>query len=93
MSLRTSANRYAKALFDVALQEKADLAKVGEDLRAVVEMMKASPDLALASNRGSVTDAARQSLMEAVGSAMALQHGCGSSTVSGSIHADCRRRT
>jgi F-type H+-transporting ATPase subunit delta len=72
MSLRTSANRYAKALFDVALQEKADLAKVGEDLRAVVEMMKASPDLVLASNRGSVTDAARQSLMEAVGSAMAL---------------------
>ena len=33
MSLRTSANRYAKALFDVALEEKADLAKVDQDLQ------------------------------------------------------------
>jgi F-type H+-transporting ATPase subunit delta len=72
MSLRTSANRYARALFEVALEEKADLAKVGQDLDAVVEMMKASPELALASNRNSVTDAARQSLMEAVAQAMAL---------------------
>src|SRR6187402_2836827 len=36
MSLRTSANRYAKALFDVALEEKADLAKVDQDLQALV---------------------------------------------------------
>ena len=72
MSLRTSANRYAKALFDVALEEKADLAKVDQDLHDVVEMMKASPDLALASSRGSVTDASRQSLMEAVSKAMTL---------------------
>jgi F-type H+-transporting ATPase subunit delta len=72
MSLRTSANRYAKALFDVALEEKADLAKVDQDLAAVVAMMKASPDLAQASSRGSTTDAARQSLMEAVAKAMAL---------------------
>ena len=46
MSLRTSANRYAKALFDVALQEKADLAQVDRDLQAVVAMMQASPELA-----------------------------------------------
>ncbi len=32
MSLRTSANRYAKALFDVALQEKADLDQIDRDL-------------------------------------------------------------
>ena len=38
-----SANRYAKALFDVALEEKADLAKVDQDLDAVVAMMKAQP--------------------------------------------------
>ena len=43
MSLRTSANRYAKALFDVALEEKADLAQVDRDLEAVVSMMQASP--------------------------------------------------
>lgn len=71
MSLRTSANRYAKALFDVALGEKADLAQVDRDLDAVVAMLQASPDLAAASNRG-LTDAARQSLIEAVSKAMSL---------------------
>lgn len=72
MSLRTSANRYAKALFDVALQEKADLAQIDRDLQAVAEMLKTSPDLALNLSRGSVTDAQRQSLMEAVAKAMSL---------------------
>jgi F-type H+-transporting ATPase subunit delta len=72
MSLRTSANRYAKALFDVALQEKADLDQVERDLQAVTRMMQASPDLAAASKRGSVTDAARKALMEAVSKAMTL---------------------
>ena len=72
MSLRTSANRYAKALFDVALQEKADVDQVDRDLQAVIAMMQASPDLEAASKRGSVTDAARKSLMEAVSKAMTL---------------------
>jgi F-type H+-transporting ATPase subunit delta len=72
MSLRTSANRYAKALFQVALEEKADLAKIDQDLHAVVTMMEASPDLAIAASRASVTDAARTSLMEAVSKAMTL---------------------
>ena len=72
MSLRTSANRYAKALFDVALQEKADLDQVDRDLQAVIAMMQASPDLAAASKRGTVTEAARKSLMEAVSKAMTL---------------------
>ena len=71
MSLRTSANRYAKALFDVALEEKADLAQVDRDLDAVVAMMQASPELAAASNRG-LTDAMRKSLIEAVAKAMTL---------------------
>ncbi len=71
MSLRTSANRYAKALFDVAVEEKADLAQVDRDLAAVVAMMQASPDFAAASNRG-LTEAARRSLIEAVAGAMHL---------------------
>ena len=71
MSLRTSANRYAKALFDVALEEKADLAQVDRDLDAVVAMMQASPELAAASNRG-LSDAARKSMLEAVAKAMSL---------------------
>ena len=72
MSLRTSANRYAKALFDVALEEKADLAQIERDLHAVDEMMKASPDLMLNLSRSSVTDAQRQSLMMAIATAMSL---------------------
>ena len=72
MSLRTSANRYAKALFDVALQEKADLAQVDRDLQAVVAMMGGSPDLADASNRGTVTEEKRKALIEAVSRAMTL---------------------
>lgn len=72
MSIRISANRYAKALFAVALEEKADLAKVDQDLDAVVAMMKASPDLAIAAGRSAVTTAARRSLIEAVSKAMAL---------------------
>ena len=72
MSLRTSANRYARALFDVALQENADLAQIDRDLQAVADMLETSPDLALNLSRGSVTDAQRQSLMEAVAKAMSL---------------------
>ena len=72
MSVRTSANRYAKALFDVAVTENAELAKIARDLSEVTEMLKTSPDLMLNLNRGSVTDAQRQSLMEAISKAMSL---------------------
>lgn len=72
MSVRTSANRYAKALFDVALAEKADLAKVDQDLEAAVVMLRGSPDLTLNLSRGSITDAQRQQLMERVSQAMGL---------------------
>ena len=72
MSLRTSANRYAKALFDVALEEKADLAQIDRDLQAVAAMLKGSPDVQLNLSRGSVTDVQRQSLMEAISKAMSL---------------------
>jgi F-type H+-transporting ATPase subunit delta len=72
MSLRTSANRYAKALFDVALAEKNDLAQIDRDLEAVVAMMHENPDLAAAAGRAGVTDAARVSLVEAVAGQMGL---------------------
>jgi F-type H+-transporting ATPase subunit delta len=72
MSLRTSANRYAKALFDVALAEKNDLAQIDRDLQAVVAMMHESPGLASAAGRSGVTEAARKSLMEAVADKMGL---------------------
>jgi F-type H+-transporting ATPase subunit delta len=72
MSLRTSANRYAKALFDVALAEKNDLAQVDRDLEAVVAMMHDNPDLAKAAGRAGVTEAARVSLIAAVADKMGL---------------------
>ena len=72
MSLRTSANRYAKALFDVALEEKADLAQIDRELQAAAEMLKTSSDVLLNLSRGSVTDAQRQSLTEAISKAMSL---------------------
>ena len=72
MSIRTSANRYAKALFDVAVTENADLATIARDLSEVAEMLKTSPDLQLNLSRGSVTDAQRQKLMEAISKAMSL---------------------
>jgi F-type H+-transporting ATPase subunit delta len=55
----------------VALEEEADLAQIDRDLEAVVAMLHASPDLAAASNRG-LTEAARQSLLEAVSKSMNL---------------------
>jgi F-type H+-transporting ATPase subunit delta len=66
MSLRTSANRYAKALFDVALQEKADLAKIDQDVAAVAELLSANPELTLAAERAGVPDASRKALMEQI---------------------------
>jgi F-type H+-transporting ATPase subunit delta len=71
MSLRTSANRYAKALFDVALAEKADLAQIDKDLSEVTELFRENTEIAAASNRG-LTDAVRKSLIEAVAKAMNL---------------------
>ena len=52
MSIRTSANRYAKALFDVALQEKADLSKIGADLSEFAGVLSANRELALAAYNG-----------------------------------------
>ena len=63
MSLRTSANRYAKALFDVALQEKADLAKINQDLADVAEVMATNRDLMLIAQRIAVPDATRKAIM------------------------------
>jgi F-type H+-transporting ATPase subunit delta len=51
MSLRTSANRYAKALFDVALQEKADVKKIDQDLAAVAETFASNSDVLLVARR------------------------------------------
>jgi F-type H+-transporting ATPase subunit delta len=66
MSLRTSANRYAKALFDVVLEEKGDLAKVDQDLIAIVETFATHASLMPAAERAGVPDANRKAVMEQV---------------------------
>jgi F-type H+-transporting ATPase subunit delta len=66
MSLRTSANRYAKALFDVALQEKADLDRIDKDLSEITEILRENTELMRAVDWANVPDAARQAVMENV---------------------------
>jgi F0F1-type ATP synthase delta subunit len=66
MSVRTSAARYAKALFDVGLQEKADLNRIGADLITLSELLATNHELMLASERSGVPDSARRALMEQV---------------------------
>ena len=66
MSLRTSANRYAKALFDVALQEKADLAKVDQDLTVAADVFSANQDLRHVAIAANLPEANRKALIETV---------------------------
>ncbi len=66
MSLRTSANRYAKALFDVALQEKADLAKIEQDLIVAGEVFNANKDLRHVAISTNLPEANRTALVETV---------------------------
>ena len=66
MSLRTSANRYAKALFDVALEEKADLDRIDRDLSEITEILRDNTELMSAVDWANVPDAARQAVMENV---------------------------
>lgn len=72
MSLRTSANRYAKALFDVALEEKSDLAQVDRDLTSLVALLDSNTELQAAASRVGIPDAARKALMTAVAEKMAV---------------------
>lgn len=45
MTTKTAATRYARALFDVALQEKADLDRAGQDLAAFDDLLERQPTL------------------------------------------------
>ena len=66
MSLRTSANRYAKALFEVALAENTELTKIGTDLSEVTTLLTENRELAEAVQRSGIPDAARVAVMEQV---------------------------
>jgi F-type H+-transporting ATPase subunit delta len=66
MSTRTSAARYARALFDVALRE-SDLSKVEQDLNAVVSTVAENPELASVLASRTVPDGARRNIIVSVG--------------------------
>jgi F-type H+-transporting ATPase subunit delta len=66
MSLRTAANRYAKALFDVALEEKADLAKIEQNLTEAAEVFVANKDLRHVAIAANLPEANRKALVETI---------------------------
>ena len=66
MSNRTSAARYARALFDVA-QQGADLNAVQGDLTAVVAAMAESAELARVLGAHAIPDGARRAIVDAIG--------------------------
>jgi len=72
MSLRTSANRYAKALFDVALTEQADLAKIDQDLAGFSDLLAGNRELMLAAEQTGVPDAARIGIIERIADQLGL---------------------
>jgi F-type H+-transporting ATPase subunit delta len=71
MSNRTSATRYARALFDVSLQE-TDVVKVQQDLDAVVAAVAESHELSQVIESHGVPDAARRQIMVAVGATLGV---------------------
>lgn len=65
MSTRTSATRYARALFDVARQE-SDVNKVEQDLAAIVSAVAESADLRQVLSSRAVPAAARRNIVVSV---------------------------
>ena len=64
--MSASANRYAKALFDVALQEKADLAQIDRDLTLLSEVMHEHRTLLQEATRHGVPDEVRSGVTAAI---------------------------
>jgi F-type H+-transporting ATPase subunit delta len=64
--MSASANRYAKALFDVALQEKADLAQIDRDLEVLAEVMHEHHDMLQEATRHGIADGVREGVVGAI---------------------------
>jgi F-type H+-transporting ATPase subunit delta len=65
MSLRTSATRYARALFDIAVQE-SDPARIGSELESVVTALRDNLDLHHALSSPQVPPASRIGIVRAL---------------------------
>jgi F-type H+-transporting ATPase subunit delta len=66
MSLRTSAKRYAKALFDVAITENAELGRIDKDLSEITELLQENTELMHTVDAANVPDAVRTAVMKRV---------------------------
>lgn len=66
MSTRTTAARYARALFEVAQQE-SDIQQVQQDLAAVVRTVAEHPELGRVFDSRTIDDGARRNIIMAVG--------------------------
>lgn len=71
MSLKSSANRYARALFDVALKE-ADLSQIERDLSAVVELIGQHREALQPVLRHAVPDSVRRGVVKTLVEALGL---------------------
>lgn len=71
MSNRTSAARYARALFDVAL-EQSDIAQVDRDLTSVVAAIDENPELGQVLTNPRVPEGARRQIVGEVASRLGL---------------------
>jgi F-type H+-transporting ATPase subunit delta len=69
--MSASANRYARALFDVAVQEKADLAQIDRDLTVLAEVMHENHDMLQEATRHGIPDAARTGVIGAIADQLA----------------------
>ncbi len=66
MTARAAATRYARALFDVVLQEKGDLDSAGRDLASFAAILEENPSLARVLGNPAVPTARKRAAVEAV---------------------------
>mgnify|MGYP000042872416 CR=1 FL=1 len=66
MTNRTAATRYARALLDVAIKEKADLSQIEHDLAGFVAMLHDTPTLSRALLNPVVPAARKRAAVEAI---------------------------
>lgn len=64
--MSASASRFAKALFDVALQEKTDLAQIDRDLAVLAEVMHEHHDMLQEATRHGIPDGVREGVVAAI---------------------------
>lgn len=66
MTPATAAKRYARALFDVALQQKGDLDRVGQELDAFAALVSGNPGLTAVITNPAIPAAKKRAMVDAL---------------------------